>query len=494
MRNGWVVLVGLIAGCVACDADVLLVDGVNGSLSPDGLKLAFQRNVGNDTHLGVLHLKNGRIEWVEKGPGRAAYPFWTPQGILLYSHGNVFSSPFKGREGSPVEGYAIRAFKDGKVRDLLRPERRLDYSPVLDPDGRTLWFCSTMKLPDKEKAIGSHSSICKADSLKPDSAEFVYTPNTDRPCGVSQIAVSPNGRHIVWGEMADIHMPWGLMASRTDDFSRRVALTPPEMAAYAPNWSPDGRLIAFTGYREGDPGWCVYLLDPALGAVRRLCRGENPSFAADGKSVIFDRDGDIRRRIVRKDDIPTPADRWAVSPARQNWFTPEKVLWRAENAEHGRVPMPEDAVFGTTKTLFIRAKVVWNGVQPSQEILCASYGEHRAGFQLYISEVGKPTMVSRNAIMLWQYVAWQKPLVPGREYELTGIRTDGALWISVDGGPAERVVLGAGQITLDHPETFMIGNGFTAGSEIRMVEVGSGWPVNVPRPRGINAFAWEDIR
>ena len=64
------------------------------------------------------------------------------------------------------------------------------------------------------------------------------------------------------------------------------------MGAYAPRWSPDGRLVAFTGFREGDPGWGIYLLEPRSGALSRLETGagqsRSPAWSPDGRELVFE--------------------------------------------------------------------------------------------------------------------------------------------------------------------------------------------------------------
>jgi Tol biopolymer transport system component len=69
-------------------------------------------------------------------------------------------------------------------------------------------------------------------------------------------------------------------------------LTPAEMSAYAPRWSPDGRLIAFTGFRAGDPGWGIFLLEPRTGGLCRLATGRgharSPAWSPGGRSLVFE--------------------------------------------------------------------------------------------------------------------------------------------------------------------------------------------------------------
>ena len=481
-----------------------LTEGTNPAISPDGTWLAFQRDATNETWLGIRDLASGSVRWVEKGPGRAAFPAWTKTGALLYSQGNVLHSAYENWHGEAREGYGIRIFENGASCDLLPRGRWLDYSPAPTTDGRTLWFVSSRSEPKAANQI--HSSVFKVDLAAPDKAVEAYTPRVGHPCGVSQAAVSPDGRHVVWGEQQDVHAVWCLNVARTDDFTRVAALTPPDMAAYSPNWSPDGQLIAFTGYREGDEGWCIYLLDPARGAAKRLCRGENPSFVPDGKSLVFDLGGKIYRRELTTADRPGESDRWPVRDYRVNWTKePEKVLWRGTDLRKltAYPPFP-DSKFGLTRTFFARAKVVIpeSSEGKSMSILGLYYkdagiwlGDHGMAFVFAVDKNRRLTLAAGNAIR-WGQFCWSRThLVPGKIHTVTGIRTDGALWVSVDDEPPERLVLAAGQSPLDEMIGVKVGHpyGFN-GLAVHEAEVGAGWPVNVPQPKPFGGYGWEDVK
>ena len=55
-----------------------VTQGTNPAFSPDGSRLAFQRLDGDVFKIGVTGVKGGAVEWIEEGPGNAAYPEWTP--------------------------------------------------------------------------------------------------------------------------------------------------------------------------------------------------------------------------------------------------------------------------------------------------------------------------------------------------------------------------------------------------------------------------------
>ena len=80
--------------------------------------------------------------------------------------------------------------------------------------------------------------------------------------------------------------------------------TPRRITSYhsltlAPRWSPDGRFLTFTSYREGNPD--IYLLELAAGATRKVVgfRALNipGAFAPDGRSILFSSDKDGNQDI-----------------------------------------------------------------------------------------------------------------------------------------------------------------------------------------------------
>ena len=196
-----------------------LVKGFNGALSPDGTTLAFQRDAGAETWLGLCDLRTGATTWVEKGPGRAAFPCWTRTGDLLYSYGDELHTAFETWKGNLPEGYGIRLRgKDGTPRDVLVRGRWRDYSPCPSPDGRTLWFVTSRPPSGHPRAkdfIGS--CLAKADLQgqggNPASAgEIVYWPSENWGTGVSQPVVSPDGKLLAWAELTTFALPWRIMA------------------------------------------------------------------------------------------------------------------------------------------------------------------------------------------------------------------------------------------------------------------------------------------
>ena len=483
--------------------DEALVKGFNGALAPDGATLAFQRDAGAETWLGLYDLRTRTTTWAEKGPGRAAFPCWTRAGELLYSFGNELHTAFETWHGNLPEGYGIRLRGvDGSVRDVLVRGRWRDYSPCLSPDGQTLWFVTSRPPAGHPRAkdfIGSclaRAVLTRRDAATPTVGEIVYCPNENWGAGVSQPVVSPDGTLLAWAELTTFAMPWRIMAARIDDLSRSVMLTPADMAAYAPNWSPDGKLLTFTGCRGDDPGWHVYVLDPALNRMRRICAGENSSFSHDGASLIYDRDGTVYRRPFGAADRPGTNDLVAKTAEAYPWMDAEKVLYAGTNFAHAaQIPLPASCAFGDDQTFFIRAKVDWDGdASRFQTIVFGRYAEHALGFQLYFALNGRPHVGTRDATGRHVCLHTREPLVKAGERIITGIRSKGRLWLSVDDADPICAEFGGGLIALDHPQKMAVGNGLLPKSRLLSLEVGRGWPANVPTPTCGGLNDWRNLK
>lgn len=504
-----------VAAVWAANGEEALVKGFNGALSPDGATLAFQRDADTETWLGLYDLRTGATTWAEKGPGRAAFPCWTRTGDLLYSFGNERHTAFETWKGDLKEGYGIRLrSKDGMSRDVLPCGRWRDYSPCLSPDGRTLWFVTSRPPPGHPHAsdfIGS--CLAKADqtgrggvpspTVAADgggtpgfaNSSIIYCPSEGWGTGVSQPVVSPDGKLLAWAELTTFALPWRIMAARVDDVRGSALLTPPDMAAYAPNWSPDGTLLTFTGCRGDDPGWHVYVLDPAAGRMRRICLGENSSFAPDGKSLVYDRDGTIYRRPFGAADRPTANDLPSATTAVRPWKEGETVLYAGTNFTRSvQVPLPATCAFGSDQTFFIRAKVDWDGDASRFQVMTfGRYAEHPLGFQLYFALNGRPHVGTRNLTGHHVCLHTRDPLAKAGVHEITGIRSKDRLWLSVDG--AEPICAEFnGVIALDHPQKMAIGSELLPKSRLLSLEVARGWPANVPEPRGCGQNEWRNLK
>ena len=479
----------LAAGCRPAPECERLCEGGAPSFSKDGRHMAFQRAVDGKMRVGVLDLKTGEIVWPET-EGNACHPFFAADGSLVYAYANITNTAHQRFVlNGPQDGYGIRRWKDGVATDITHGLWR-DYQPSVSPDCKSLYFCT--QRPHKG------APPLRIDSMPLGGGEpkpFILL--AGQPYGdaaVGQPVVSPDGRLIAWAQINTTYDVWHVLAARLDDTDNVCAVSPPDMVAYAPRWSPDGKTIAFTGYREGDPSWCVYLASLETGDVRRLCAGEDPDFMADGKSIAYSDGGVIYMRPSTpptRNQKPETRNQKPETPNSQP-IGPEKVMFATNGvpAALADVRIPQECVFGREQVCFIRAKFVWSGdVSCLQDVCRAGWQPSDCSLQLYIQKGGHPNFSMRDINWQQTYLPATKPLAGAGEHTLTGIRTKNAIYLSVDDAPAAIAPITRGFAPLDRPgKVAFSAPAFKPMERIVLFELGTGWPANVPEPLTLDSL------
>lgn len=517
---------GVIAACAAmllfCGlsadevAETRLVAGVNGSASPAGGRIAFQKRFGQYVRLGLYDIAAASLTWLEEGEVCAAFPSWSPDGsTILYALGDRSHTAYENWISPGLaEGYRLRTWRDGVKTDILRHGRWYDCSPSFAPDGRTIWYCSNNWIEGDANDDYFGNRLWRATLGEPESGRCIYDPKVSSAAGVSQPVVSPNGEVVCWAELTDFSQSWGLMVSRTDGEFRGVRITPTRMSAYSPNWSPDGRYLAFTACGVTDTCWSVYLMDPRLGRIRRVCAGENPSFLREGAglSLVFDRDRYLWKRPLTESDYPREGDEMPVyEDGFKPWtVAPTTLFSLASSSAEGLNTNVTDVAglaFDATSTTWWKVRFDWaGGTDDCQTLMQMMYKEHNLGSMVYLrfdkglGFSGNPHYSTRqnDAAKTQAYVYSKTPLTEKGVHTVVGIRADSHLWISVDGAQVsgEGTYL-AGLIPLDTPRKLAIGGAsLSEGTRVLAVEIGTGWPADVPMPTpaDISGFDWGAVK
>ena len=445
------------------------------SFSKDGRHMAFQRAVGDKMRVGVLDLKTGKTVWPET-QGNACHPFFASDGSLVYAYANITNTAYQRfMLNGPQDGYGIRRWKDGVATDLTHGLWR-DYQPSVSPDGKRLYFCTQRP---HEGAPPLRIDVLEINGGKP--KPFILP--AGQPYGdasVGQPVVSPDGRMIAWAQINTTYDVWHVLVARMDDLDNVCAVSPMDMVAYAPRWSPDGKMIAFTGCREDDPRWCVYLASLETGNVTRLCEGEDPDFTADGKSIAYSDGGVIYRRALGT-RAPT-----RLPTTNYQLTEPEKIVFATNGvpAALTDVYIPKECVWKREQTCFIRARFIWSGdTSCLQEVCRAGWLPSDCSLQLYIQKGGHPNFSIRDINWQQTYLPATRPLSGAGEHTLTGIRTKDSIYLSIDGGPAAVAPITRGVAPLDRPgKVAFAAPAFKPMDRIVSFELGTGWPTNVPKP------------
>ena len=454
--------------------------------SADGRRLAFQQDVGGRYAVGILELATGGITWVEKGAGQACHPAWTPDGGLLYVHSPETRTAYQWLQNQTPVGYNLWRWKDG-AKTRLTDGRVLDATPGVTPDGKTVYFASDRLLAGESSAevrsvrrmfsmpLQTNAAITcvrTVPGLRPDSA-------------IMQPVVSPDGRHLAWAEQISTLDSWRLCAARIATPDECCRLTPEDMTAYAPRWTPDGRHLLFTGYRPGDAGWSVYSVEVASGALKRICLGREATLSPNGRDLVYETDaGDLVRREIQAGDLAAATARTSAGETPVT----ERVLWSGvDPARDTRFPL--DAAFSSarTDTFFVRVEIdVPEGTAAFEHFFVGGYAESETGFQLY-TVGGDVWFASRNPDNSFAGVCANGALRKGFKGVITGVRRGSRLYLQIgDSRPIEQAY--AQLMDLATPRTFHVGRpqregkaSRPFGGRINRLEYGVGWPKGMRR-------------
>ncbi|MEW6360111.1 MAG: LamG-like jellyroll fold domain-containing protein [Planctomycetota bacterium] len=298
-----IVLIGAM-GSIWCEDSVQLTTGpgndTEAAWSPDGRRIAFQTDRNGDLDLCILDVETKEVKPLVGGPGHACFPAWSPDGKwIAYAYAHFTKTAFEKNENGynlfivPSDGGEPRRLTSGLFRD---------YAPVFGPDGNTITFSSARH--PKTNAVSLSSIPITGGEIKP-----VVSFEHDDEAAV-QPDFSADGRLLAYAYVRGFRENWSLRIAKTSKMTDAFPLSDSRTSFYGPRWSPKERLIACTGYQVGDPGWNVYFvqLDP-LRKVRVTDgpgNSRSPAWSPDGKRLVFEnnRTGAYKLYAMPVPDLP----------------------------------------------------------------------------------------------------------------------------------------------------------------------------------------------
>jgi hypothetical protein len=139
-------------------------------------------------------------------------------------------------------------------------------------------------LPNQEAPVAVPAIYRTASTLEPTTRTIISGDG-----GAAAPQFSPDGKHIAF--MSNRTGPWQIWVSNTDGSDpKQVSFT---SSAGTPRWSPDGRSIAFDGPDDGGSSIFVVSSDGS-GRTITVAEGLVPSYSRDGQWIYFasERTGD----------------------------------------------------------------------------------------------------------------------------------------------------------------------------------------------------------
>ncbi len=197
-----------------------------------------------------------------------------------------------------------------RVRRLTKhPE--YDSAPAWSPDGQKITFASFRDLHRPGGIILAELYVMNADGTNP----INLTQSPEKPDGAS--SWSPDGQQIAFTSAALLKwnngFRWNIFIMDADGGNLRD-LTNHDAEDRSPDWSPDGRQIAFASNRNRDwerfdrgGNWEVYVMNTdganPINLTNNLAWDSSPDWSPDGRRIAFtsNRDGNSEVYVMNAD-------------------------------------------------------------------------------------------------------------------------------------------------------------------------------------------------
>jgi Tol biopolymer transport system component len=321
--NGKIVYWGFVGGVHSMNPDgteeVLLTNGKARcpAVSPDGTKVAFQRNTSTVMDTFMVNLDGTGERNVTNDASYEGCPVWLPGGLRLgYESGGAI--------------YTVKLDGTGERKIPDRPGKQ--YAPVWSPDGTKIAFC------EDEVSPGPNSDS-EIYTMNPDgSGVSKLTDNATSECSggyeaAGNLSWSPDSQKIAYSSASNIEEFNGSTIHTMDrDGSDQTEIVYDKDTAvgnegfvccdFNPAWSPDGTKIAFVReelYNSSCCEWDVFSMNLDGSELRRLTVSPDARMDPDWGPATSDTTAPAVDKAPTRDLVPGSAIGNSTAPVNLSW-------------------------------------------------------------------------------------------------------------------------------------------------------------------------------
>ena len=236
---------------------------------------------------------------------------------------------------------------DGSGQRNLTGNPAEDFHENYSPDGRRIVFSTFRDAGDAQDDVRNHAElyVMNANGSNPRRITFNRLPEKGP-------AWSPDGKHIVFWRSAPVTVvgdplpPGDLWILNLETGAERNLTKSRFVDEDEPQWSPDGRRIAFHSDAREAGNFDIYTVGPAGHELRRLTHtpafDSDPNYSPDSQRITFtsERTGNGDIFVMRADGTQetrlTHSPRWEVLSC----FSPDG-RFVAYSSEVGGDPLPD---------------------------------------------------------------------------------------------------------------------------------------------------------